>query len=132
MSVGRPRKLKFAIITNDDSMEPSGLSNAVRPREQPEQIKLTMGENQKHGPSNETRPIRPVKSNDIAKLSEVIKIQNKEEKRVKKENEEQRNGRLEDMRKRELEHVKNKNEEQRHVRLEDKRHRESERVKKLK
>jgi hypothetical protein len=57
-------------------------------------------------------------------LFEVIKIQ----KRIKNENEEQRHGRLEDMRKRQLESVKNENEGQRHMWLEDIRHRTSEGV----
>jgi len=42
------------------------------------------------------------------------------QKLVKNENEEQRHGRLKDLRKRQLECVKNENEEQTHTRLEEK------------
>ena len=45
MSVGRSKKRKFAIITNDDSFKPpSELSNAVRPRERSEEIEFTVCE----------------------------------------------------------------------------------------
>ena len=53
--------------------------NMVRPKERPEKIKFTMGENQRPGQLNETRPIRTAKSKGTAKLSEVIKLQNEEE-----------------------------------------------------
>ena len=44
-----------------------------------------MGENQQPGPSNETSPIRAAKAKGIAKLSEVIKIQNEEETQMRLE-----------------------------------------------
>ena len=56
----KTQKRKFALITNDDSLESPELSNGKRLREQPEQITFTMSENQP-GPSNETRPIGQLK-----------------------------------------------------------------------
>ena len=41
--------------TNDDSLKLPELQNVMRPREHPEQIRLTMGEYQQPELSNETR-----------------------------------------------------------------------------
>ena len=81
------------------------------PREQPKQINFTMSEKQTR-PSNETRPIEAVKAKVIDKLSEVIKIKNKEEGQMW----------LKDKQLQESERVKNENEEQKHKRLDDKQH----------
>jgi hypothetical protein len=84
MSVGRPKKRKFAVAVtiNDDSLEPvPELSNVIKSK------------NRQPRPSVMTTPIRAAKAKAIANLSEVINIQ----KRVKNEKEEQRYGELEEM-----------------------------------
>ena len=74
MSIGRPKKWKFAIITSYDSLEPLELSNVIGPKGQPKHIKFIMGKNEQPG-----QPLWATKSKGIAKLSEVIKIQNEGE-----------------------------------------------------
>ena len=110
MPLERPKKPKFVLITNDDSLKLPELLNMKRPREQPKQIKFTMSENQP-GLSNETRPRQAAKTKGIAKLSEVIIIQNEEERQML----------LKDMQKRVSKHIKNENEEQRQGWLEEQR-----------
>jgi len=76
MSVGRLKKQTFAVVTNDDSLEPPPeLSYVIRSREQSKQFKFIMSENQQHGPSIVTRPIWAAKVKGIAKLHEALILQ---------------------------------------------------------
>ena len=90
-------------------LSPPELSDVIRPREWPEQIKFTREENQQPGRSVTTRPIRAAKAKGVTKLFDAINIQNEKERQM----------RIEDMKQRVSKRVNNESEEQIHWQLED-------------